>query len=55
MHFFRESVKYDYIRDEQDSNDGIILLNQFLQLCTARTAWSDLDQAVQTVHSCNSW
>ena len=26
-----------------------------MQLCTARTAWSDSDQAVQAVHSCNSW
>ena len=26
-----------------------------LQLCTARTAWSDSDQAVWAVHSCNSW
>ena len=30
-------------------------INQLLQLCTARTAWSESDQAVQTVHSCNSW
>ena len=29
--------------------------HQLLQLCTARTAWSDLDQAVRAVHSCNSW
>ena len=29
--------------------------NQLLQLCTARTAWSESDQAVPTVHSCNSW
>ena len=29
--------------------------NQLLQLCTARTAWSESDQAVRTVHSCNSW
>ena len=28
---------------------------QLLQLCMARTAWSDSDQAVQAVHSCNSW
>ena len=27
---------------------------QLLQLCTARTAWSYSDQAVQAVHSCNS-
>ena len=26
-------------------------VNQLLQLCTARTS----DQAVRTVHSCNSW
>ena len=26
-----------------------------LQLCTVRTAWSDLDQAVRAVHSCKSW
>ena len=25
------------------------------QLCTACTAWSHSDQAVQGVHSCNSW
>ena len=25
------------------------------QLCTARTAWSDSDQAVRAVHSCKSW
>ena len=29
--------------------------HQLLQLCTARTAWSDSDQAVRTVHSCISW
>ena len=29
--------------------------HQLLQLCTTRTAWSDPDQAVQAVHSCNSW
>ena len=29
--------------------------HQLLQLCTASTAWSDLDQAVRAVHSCNSW
>ena len=28
---------------------------QLLQLCTARTAWSDSDQAVRAVHSCKSW
>ena len=25
------------------------------QLCTARTAWSDPDQAMRGVHSCHSW
>ena len=29
--------------------------HQLLQLCTVRTAWSDSDQAVRAVHSCNSW
>ena len=29
--------------------------NQLLQLCTARTAWSDSDQAVRAMHSWNSW
>ena len=29
--------------------------HQRLQPCTARTAWSDLDQAMRAVHSCNSW
>ena len=29
--------------------------HQLLQLCTARTAWSDLNQAVRAVHSCKSW
>ena len=28
--------------------------HQLLQLCTARTAWSDSDQAVRAVHSCKS-
>ena len=28
--------------------------HQLLQLCTARTAWSDSDQAVRGMHSCNS-
>ena len=31
------------------------LYHQLLQLCTASTAWSDSDQAVRAVHSCNSW
>ena len=29
--------------------------HQLLQLCTACTALSYLDQAVRAVHSCNSW
>ena len=29
--------------------------HQLLQLCTARRAWSELDQSVRAVHSCNSW
>ena len=31
------------------------LYHPLLQLCTASTAWSDSDQAVPAVHSCNSW
>ena len=29
--------------------------HQLLQLCTARTAWSESDQAVRAVYRCNSW
>ena len=29
--------------------------HQLLQLCMVRTAWSESDQAVRTVHSCKSW
>ena len=29
--------------------------HQLLQLCTARTAWSDSDQSVRAMHSCNIW
>ena len=29
--------------------------HQLLQLCTARTAWSESGQAVRAVHSCISW
>ena len=28
--------------------------HQLLQLCTVHTAWSNSDQAVRAVHSCNS-
>ena len=35
--------------DQKRPND------QLLQLYTTRTAWSDSDQAVRAVHSCNSW
>ena len=31
-----------------------IHVNQLLQLCTARTAWSESDQAVRAMHSCNN-
>ena len=34
---------------------SIRIKKQLLQLCTARTAWSDSDQAVLAVQSCNSW
>ena len=30
-------------------------IHQLLQLCTARTGWSESDQAVRAVHSCISW
>ena len=33
----------------------VVATNLLLQLCTAHTAWSESDQAVRTVHSCNSW
>ena len=43
-------------RDLQDNWSCIYYyLNQLMQLCTARTAWSDSDEAVRAVHSCNSW
>ena len=29
--------------------------HRILQLCMARTAWSDSDQDVRAMHSCNSW
>ena len=29
--------------------------HQLLQLCTARTAWSESNQAVRAMHSCISW
>ena len=29
--------------------------NQLMGLCTARTAWSESEQAVRAVHSWNSW
>ena len=29
--------------------------HQLLQLCMARTAWSDSDQVVRVVHSFNNW
>ena len=31
------------------------LYHQLLQLSTARKAWSDSNQTVRAVHSCNSW
>ena len=36
-------------------SDQSRLNHQVLQLCTAGTAWSDSDQAVRAMHSCNSW
>ena len=30
-------------------------IHQLLQLCTARLTWSESDQAVRAVYSCNCW
>ena len=35
--------------------DGFTDCNQLLQLCMARTAWSESVQGVRAVHSCSSW
>ena len=46
-----KSTKTSLITESDQSGPN----HQLLQLCTARTAWSDLDQALRAVHSCKSW
>ena len=46
-----KSTKTSLITESDQSGPN----HQLLQLCTARTAWSDSDQAVQAVHSCKNW
>ena len=45
----------DKYKTDMNNNNLKSLYNQLLQLCTARTAWSESDQAVRAVHSCNKW
>ena len=35
-------------------NKALVQLNQLMQLCAARTAWSESDQAVRAMRRCNS-
>ena len=46
-----KSTETSFITESDQSGPN----HQLLQLCTASTAWSDLEQAVRAVHSCNSW
>ena len=46
-----KSTKTSLITESDQSGPN----HQLLQLCTARTAWSDSDQVVRAVHSCISW
>ena len=46
-----KSTKTSLITESDQSGPN----HQLLQLCTTRTAWSDADQVVRAVHSCNSW
>ena len=46
-----KSTKTSLITESDKSGPN----HQLLQLYKARTAWSDSDQAVRAVHSCNSW
>ena len=52
--FLQESF-YSCISVRKIELDETLDYNQILQLCTSRTAWSESDRAVRTVHSCNSW
>ena len=46
-----KSIETSLITESDQSGPN----HKLLQLCTTRTAWSDSDQAVQAVHSCDSW
>ena len=46
-----KSTKTSLITESDQSGHN----HQLLQLCTAPTAWSDSDQSVGAMHSCNSW
>ena len=46
-----KSTETSLITDSDQSGPN----HQLLQLCTARTAWSDSDQVVRAMHSCKSW
>ena len=48
---FPKSTETSLITESDQSGPNHLLL----QLCTAHTAWSDSDQAVWAMHSCNSW
>ena len=57
QHFVTTRVVHLQKRTETSlitKSDQIGPNHQLLQLCTSHTAWSDSDQAVRTVHSCNS-
>ena len=58
QHFVTRRVVYLPKRTETSlitESDQSRANHQLLQLCTVRTAWSDLDQAMRAVHSCKSW
>ena len=48
---FPKSIETSLITESDQSGPN----HQQSQLCTARTAWSESDQAVRAVRSCNSW
>ena len=53
-HCFEVEYLVGSLESDRSASD-INYNNQLMQLCTARTAWSESDQAVWAVHSCNSW
>ena len=48
QHFVPKRTETSLITESDQSGPN----HQLLQLCTARTAWSESDQAVRAVHSC---